>query len=274
MNKINIEAGSYQHRYGGIARLYGKEQLHKFRHSHICIVGIGGVGSWAVEALARSGIGQLTLIDWDDICYTNTNRQIHTGEGTVGKAKVEIMAEPCKFINPDLKVNSIREFITEKNIQELISRDFDYVFDAIDKASIKCHIIAHCKHSKVPVITAGGTGGRIDPTKIEICDLRKAYKDPLLSRVRKTLRQKFNFTRNLKRNMSVPCIYSPEEMRYPDGEGKICMQKTKTGEKLQLDCSQGLGSISMVTATMGFAACSKMLTDIANNNSASKDLPE
>lgn len=160
-------------RFGGIARLYGEKALQCFQQSHICVIGIGGVGSWAAEALARSGIGQLTLIDMDDVCVTNTNRQIHALQGNVGKLKTEVMAERIRLINPDCQIHIIDDFITEENLQEYVNNRFDFVVDAIDSLRAKVALLAYCKRQKIPLITTGGAGGQMDPTKIAITDLAK-----------------------------------------------------------------------------------------------------
>ena len=174
----------YSQRFGGIARLYGETALQRFQQSHICVIGIGGVGSWAAEALARSGIGQLTLIDMDDICVTNTNRQIHALQGNVGKLKTEVMAERIHLINPDCQIHIVDDFITEENLAEYIDARFDFVVDAIDSIRAKVALLAHCKRQKIALITTGGAGGQKDPTKIAIEDLSRTTQDPLAAKVR------------------------------------------------------------------------------------------
>ena len=154
----------YLQRFGGIARLYGQRALGSFSQAKVCVVGIGGVGSWAAEALARAGINQITLIDMDDICITNTNRQIHAMQGTVGRLKTEVMAERIRAINPDCEVIEVDDFVTADNLGEHIKREFDYVVDAIDSVKAKVALIAFCKRNKIPVIVAGGAGGQMDPT--------------------------------------------------------------------------------------------------------------
>jgi tRNA A37 threonylcarbamoyladenosine dehydratase len=179
----------YQLRFGGIERLYGVTGAKHIQQAHFCVIGIGGVGSWVAEALARNGIGQITLIDLDDICITNTNRQIHALADTIGESKVEVMSARIKQINPECIVNEVEDFITQENLFELITKQFDYVIDAIDSVKVKTALIAHCKRNKLPMITIGGAGGQIDPTKIEITDLSKTYQDPLLAKVKNQLRR-------------------------------------------------------------------------------------
>ncbi len=184
-----IETGGYEHRFGGLFRLYGKPAMDALRSARVLIVGVGGVGSWVAEALARSGVGHLTLVDWDDICFSNTNRQIHAMTGTAGRAKVDILADRIHLINPECDVKAIREFYSDKNADELITSDLSYVVDAIDKKNAKIHLITHCKATDVPVIVSGGAGGRVDPSQIKTTDLRDSFNDPLLAACRKQLRK-------------------------------------------------------------------------------------
>ncbi len=173
---------NYEQRFGGIGRLYTPEGLEKLRRSHICVIGIGGVGSWAVEALARSGIGKITMIDMDDICVTNINRQIHAMSGTVAQLKTEAMKERIERINPECVVEIIDDFLTQDNLADYLNRGYDYVIDAIDSVRVKAAMIAFCKRNKIKIITTGGAGGQTDPTKIQITDLSKTVQDPLAAR--------------------------------------------------------------------------------------------
>jgi tRNA A37 threonylcarbamoyladenosine dehydratase len=236
-NATSIELGGFEHRFGGLFRLYGEAAVEKLRHAHVQIVGIGGVGSWVAEALARSGIGQLTLVDWDDICFSNTNRQIHAMTGTAGRAKVEILAERIRLINPLCIVTPIREYYSEKNADELISTDLSYVVDAIDHKNAKIHLITHCKQFGVPIIVSGGAGGRVDPSQVRITDLRDSYNDPLLAAIRKQLRRNLDMRGQHKKKFHIPCAFSAETIRYPDSEGGICFHKPPAdGAPRQLDC--------------------------------------
>ncbi|WP_162975714.1 tRNA threonylcarbamoyladenosine dehydratase, partial [Pseudomonas aeruginosa] len=176
-----------EQRFGGIGRLYGREGLQRLADSHVAVVGIGGVGSWAAEALARSGVGEISLFDLDDVCVTNTNRQVHAIEGSVGKAKVEVMAARIRAINPACRVHAVADFVTRETMAEYIV-DFDYLIDCIDSVAAKAALIAWCKRRKIPVITTGGAGGQVDPTQIQVADLNKTFNDPLAAKVRSTLR--------------------------------------------------------------------------------------
>ena len=254
----------YSQRFGGIARLYGEKALQCFQQSHICVIGIGGVGSWAAEALARSGIGQLTLIDMDDICVTNTNRQIHALQGNVGKLKTEVMAERIRLINPDCQIHIVDDFITEDNLAGYIDARFDFVVDAIDSIRAKVALLAHCKRQKIPLITTGGAGGQKDPTQIAITDLSRTTQDPLAAKVRADLRRKFGFPRDPKKKFGIPCVYSTEQLTYPDGAGGTCSAKASSDGNMKMDCASGFGATTVVTATFGFTAVSYVLQKLAD----------
>ena len=253
----------YQQRFGGIGRLYGQQALTQFAAAHVCVVGIGRVGSWAAEALARSGIGQLTLIDLDDICITNSNRQIHALQQTVGELKVEVMAERIRAINPECQVHVVDDFVTAENMAEHIHDGFDYVIDAIDSLKAKVALIAFCKYRKIPIIVAGGAGGQMDPTQIQVVDLSKTIMDPLAAKVRGELRRLHNFSKNPQRKFGVECVFSTEQLRYPDGAGGVCHAKAQSDGNLKMDCASGFGATTVVTATFGFTAVSRVLKKIA-----------
>ncbi|MBL4909281.1 MAG: tRNA cyclic N6-threonylcarbamoyladenosine(37) synthase TcdA [Alteromonadaceae bacterium] len=255
----------YQLRFGGIARLYGQQGLAKLQQAHFCIVGIGGVGSWVAEALARNGIGNITLIDLDDICVTNINRQIHALTSTVGMSKVDVMSDRIKAINPACKVTCIEDFVTLDNLTTLFNlttAKFDYIIDAIDSVNIKSALIAFCKRNKLPIITVGGAGGQTDPSKIEICDLSKTYQDPLLAKVKNQLRREYNFPRAdlakaSKRKFSIDAVFSTEQLYYPTENGEVCHAKQQANNKggaMRLDCSSGFGATTHVTASFAFFA--------------------
>lgn len=254
---------SYQQRFSGIGRLYGQQALGVFSQSHVCVVGIGGVGTWAAEALARSGIGQITLIDLDDICVTNTNRQIHALKQHVGLSKTEVMAQRIKDINPECVVNEIEDFITPDNLFDYISKDFDYVVDAIDSIRAKVALIAYCKRNKIKLITTGGAGGQMDPSQVQITDLAKTIQDPLAAKVRNELRRHYNFSKNTKRKFGIDCVFSTEQLTYPDGEGGVCHAKTQSDGVMKMDCASGFGASSAVTGCFGFMAVSRVLKKLA-----------
>ncbi len=263
-----INMTDYFLRFGGISRLYGRHGATILQQAHFCVVGIGGVGSWAAEALARNGVGQITLIDLDDICVTNINRQIHALTDTVGESKVEIMSVRIKQINPDCQVNTIEDFVTTENLNKIMAVHYDYVIDAIDSVDIKTRLIAHCKRKKMPIITIGGAGGQVDPSKIAISDLSKTYQDPLLAKVKNQLRREFNFPRAdiakaSKRKFAIDAVFSTEQLRYPNDLGEVCLAKPDTSNAsnsaMRLDCSGGFGATTHVTATFAFFAVGRAI---------------
>ncbi|MGI4841086.1 MAG: tRNA cyclic N6-threonylcarbamoyladenosine(37) synthase TcdA [Janthinobacterium lividum] len=244
-------------RFAGIARLYGVQGLQRLRDAHVAIVGVGGVGSWAAEAMARSGVGEISLFDLDDVCVSNSNRQLHALAGTIGQSKVEVMAERLRAINPDCVVHAVADFVTRETMAEYITQDMDCVLDCIDSIHAKAALIAWCKRRKILIITTGGAGGQIDPTLIRVGDLNRTYNDPLASNVRSMLRRDYGFSRNVTRHYSVPCVYSTEQLRYPLPDGSVCLQKGFVGEGVKLDCAGGFGAVMMVTASFGMVAASK-----------------
>lgn len=252
-------------RFDGIRRLYGGRAAEAFRQAHVVVVGVGGVGSWTVEALARSGIGRLTLIDLDDVCLSNVNRQLHALDGTVGRPKVEVLAERCRLIAPDIDVVADVAFATPTNLAERIPADADQVVDAIDSVVAKAALIAYCKRRKLPITVTGAAGGQTDPTRIQVADLTRTHQDPLLASVRARLRRDFGFSRNPKRRFSVPCVYSDEQMVYPGADGEVCRQKPDDGESTRLDCESGFGAATFLTGTFGFVAASQALAKLAKS---------
>jgi tRNA A37 threonylcarbamoyladenosine dehydratase len=246
-------------RFTGTIRLYGLKAFDSFQAAHVLVIGIGGVGSWTVEALARSGIGELTLVDLDEICVTNTNRQLHTLISTIGQSKVHQMKLRCLEINPEIKVNLVEDFLVNDNYQSILSAaHFDFVCDAIDSLTHKCLIINYCFKAKLPLVTVGAAGGKKDPTQIQLSDLNKSFNDSLLYRVRKKLRRDFDFDRS-KKPYGIDCVFSPEEI-----EQSVELCETTNGKGL--DCGGGLGSSCVVTASMGLTAASTILAKLAKKN--------
>ncbi|HTN31021.1 MAG TPA: tRNA cyclic N6-threonylcarbamoyladenosine(37) synthase TcdA [Pseudomonas sp.] len=248
---------SEDQRFGGIARLYGRDGLDRLRAAHVAVVGIGGVGSWAAEALARSGVGEISLFDLDDVCVTNTNRQLHALDGTVGKPKVEVMAARIRAINPACQVHAVADFVTRETMAEYVTEQLDFVIDCIDSVPAKTALIAWCKRRKIGIVTTGGAGGQVDPTQIQIADLNKTFNDPLAAKVRSLLRRDYGFSRTPGRHYSVPCVFSTEQLRYPKPDGGVCQSKSFVGEGVKLDCAGGFGAVMMVTASFGMVAAAK-----------------
>jgi tRNA A37 threonylcarbamoyladenosine dehydratase len=254
----------FERRFGGIRRLYGAQALERFRQAHVCVLGIGGVGSWAVEALARSAIGQLTLIDMDHVAESNINRQLPALTSTLGMAKVQVMVERIWQINPQCTVHAIEEFLTVDNLDTLLAPGFDYIIDCIDGFRTKARLIAHCKRNKQRIITVGGAGGQTDPGRIRVVDLSRTEHDALFSKTRKLLRSDYGFTRNLKRRFDVPCVYSEENPLFPGSDGTISAARPDQQSLGGLTCAGGLGSAMTVTASFGLVAAAHVLRKLAS----------
>ena len=256
--KVTVDgAADLERRFGGVRRLYGADALHRFQHAHVGIVGIGGVGSWVAEALARSAIGRITLIDLDMVAESNVNRQIHALDETLGKAKTEAMAERIRSINPACHIDTIEDFVSPENVSNMLDKGFDCVVDAIDQVRTKAAMIAWCTHQKITLITAGGAGGQSDPGRIEIADLSRTIQDPLLAKVRSVLRREYGFPRDPKKKFGIPAVYSSEPVRYPDTGNSCDAPASPAG----LNCA-GYGSSVCVTASFGLFAASEALRQI------------
>jgi len=256
---MNESQADLTRRFAGVQRLYGGDALQRFQTAHVCVVGIGGVGSWAAEALARSAIGRITLIDLDMVAESNVNRQIHALGDAFGKAKTSAMAERIRAINPACRVSEIEDFVAPDNLDRTLGQDLDYVIDAIDQARTKAAMIAWCRSRDIPLVTAGGAGGQIDPTRIEVGDLAQTIQDPLLAKVRALLRKEYGFTREAKKKFGVAAVFSSEPLRYPEN-GAHCDEAPTSGG---LNCS-GYGSSVCVTASFGLFAASQALRHIAS----------
>ncbi|WP_269531796.1 tRNA threonylcarbamoyladenosine dehydratase [Chitinimonas sp. BJYL2] len=246
----------YARRFGGVARLYGDAALARFQAARVCVIGIGGVGSWAVEALARSAIGQLTLIDMDHIAPSNVNRQLHARTDTLGQAKTGAMRDRILAINPRAQVAEIDDFLTEENLPTLIAPGrFDYVVDCMDQMRVKVALVAHCRRHKVPLIVSGGAGGRTDATRVALADLALTSGDALLARVRAELRKKHGYAREGKK-FGIEAIYSTEPIVRPP---QSCEADAPGGG---LNCA-GYGSAVAVTASFGMAMAGRVLNQLA-----------
>lgn len=253
-------------RFGGIARLYGEHGLEKLRTAHVCVVGIGGVGTWAAEALARSGIGALTLVDLDEVCVTNINRQLHALTETVGRAKVEVMTERIQAINPGCHVTAEQKFFNEQTAEELLAPKYDFVLDAIDSVTNKVLLLAKCRAKDLPAVVCGGAGGRRDATLVRTADLAKVSHDRLLAEVRKKLRKDFQFPADGSA-MGVECVFSSEAPVFAQPDGSVCENRSATEDGTRLNCNGGLGSATFVTGAFGFAAAGIVVRRIAEGSS-------
>lgn len=262
---LALDDVDFARRFGGVSRLYGEAGLAKLQAAHICVIGIGGVGSWAAEALARNAVGTITLIDLDNIAESNVNRQLHAVDGAFGKAKVSAMRARIYSINPFAKVHEIEDFVTIENVAEMLNKNFDGVIDCIDDAKAKMAIAAYCKTHNIPFVTTGGAGGRLDPTRIRQADLSQVNGDRLLAKVRNGLRRDYAFPKaqevkgKAKPKVSlfgISAIYSDEQVIQPDRSCETDAQAV-TG----LNCA-GYGSSVCVTAPFGFAAAAALLSKI------------
>lgn len=253
----------FDRRFGGIARLYGPAGLARFRAAHVCVIGVGGVGSWVVEALARSAIGQITMIDLDNLAESNVNRQIHALTDTLGKAKVTALAERIAQINPYCVVTEIEDFLTADNLDEMIgTRNYDYIIDAIDNVRAKTALIAYCRKHGLKLVTIGSAGGQIDPTKISILDLCRTEQEPLLAKVRKRLRAEHGFPRGTKNKFGIDAVFSTEPLRFPETEEACAVGGTEHAGITGLNCA-GFGSAMVVTASFGLVAAAHVLSKMA-----------
>lgn len=253
----------YKKRFGGIGRLFGREGLERLHAAHVCVIGAGGVGSWAVEALARSGVGTLTLVDMDDVCISNVNRQLPALDGELGRPKVEVLERRVKAINPECTVHALQAFFLRSNAEEILKAPFQVVIDAIDVVSVKALMIAMCRARNLPLVTVGGAGGRRDPTAIKVTDLAFSSHDRLLQQVRRTLRQEHGFPRR-DQPFGIEAVFSREEPVFPTAEGCVTSDRSASTD-LRLDCSTGFGTATFVTGTFGFVAASRAIELIANS---------
>ena len=247
-------------RFAGIERLYGVGSLARLAASHVCVIGIGGVGSWAAEALARSGVGRITLMDGDEVCVSNSNRQLHALEGNYGRCKVEASAERLRAINPLARVEADARFLTAAALAPMLDRGFDMVLDACDAWRVKVETIAWCRRRKLPLVVIGSAGGRSDPTLVRLRDLSRTEHDAMLSMVRKRLRQAFAFPRKRERYFGVPAVYSLENVLYPQADGGVSGMRPPGNKSRRLDCSGSLGAATHVTGAFAFAAVGHMLS--------------
>lgn len=241
----------FERRFGGIGRLYGGPGLAALAAARVCVIGVGGVGSWAVEALARSAVGSLTLIDLDHVAESNINRQLPAVDPELGRAKVLALRDRVGLINPSCQVQTVEAFVTADNLDGLVSPDHHWVIDCIDSFRVKAALIAFCRRRRQPIITTGGAGGQRDPARVRVGDLRKTEQDPLLARTRRLLRQEYGFPANPKRRFGVPCVWSDEPQVAP-------ADSCDTSPEGSLNCA-GYGACMPVTATFGLVAAAHVI---------------
>lgn len=257
-------SSDYLDRFGGVGRLVGRAGLDRIASAHVCVIGVGGVGSWTVEGLARSGVGALTLVDLDDVCVTNVNRQLPALDGQIGRPKVTVLAERVRLINPACRVEVIHEFFTPASAAHLLAPAYDFVVDAVDRMSIKALLVASCRASGRPIVTVGAAGGRADPGKVRTGDIGEAS-DELLKQVRKKLRRDHGFTAGAHRGitrMGIRCVWSDERPIFPWADG-TCAPEPEPGSNLTLDCESGFGTAVFVTGVFGLAAAGEVVRALA-----------
>ena len=265
------ETTPQQQRFGGITRLYGQAALERFAQARVAVIGIGGVGSWAVEALARSGIGHLTLVDLDEICLSNVNRQLHAMDGQIGRQKTEAMAERVRAIHPECQIEVIAAFFNEKNAAAILDAGFDVLLDAIDSTRHKALLLAECRRRGIFPVTCGGAGGRRDATRIRVTDLAHSGKDPLLYQLRRSLRRDHGFPKLGPNEKPLPlgidAVFSDEPPVYAQCDGSVSGQRPE-GAALRLSCASGLGTATHVTASFGLIAAGRVLERLAGGECA------
>jgi tRNA A37 threonylcarbamoyladenosine dehydratase len=250
-------------RFDRAARLFTEPGLHALMRARVIVFGIGGVGSFAAESLARSAVGELVLVDFDEVCVTNANRQLHALRGNIGKKKVEVMAERLRLVHPSSTITPVPEFYEARTSERLLDGQIDYVVDAIDNLTAKAHLVATCIERKIPIVSSMGAAARLDPTRIRVADLARTERDPFARALRKLLRDKHGLTVERDRELGVPAVYSDEEPRDPSplsydaAEGFVCVCPSKDNGMHSCDRRSRIeGSASFVTGAFGLAAAS------------------
>ncbi|MEG1271710.1 MAG: tRNA threonylcarbamoyladenosine dehydratase [Acinetobacter sp.] len=254
-----LQDDEYERRFAGVEKIYGDEAFRQYEHSHVMVIGIGGVGSWAVEALARTGIAELTLVDMDVIAASNINRQLPALSSTLGREKIEVMAERCLSINPRIRINVVDDYLTADNVKELLSNPPDVVLDCIDDVKAKLALMLHCRFNKIPLIVSGGAGGKLDPLKIRVADLSKTEQDPMLAKLRSQLRSK-GICKKPKDKFGITCVYSVDN---PFSSAEVCASAG-------LRCG-GYGSAVVVTSSFAMIAVSEVLKKLISKKVKNSD---
>ncbi|MDJ0840388.1 MAG: tRNA threonylcarbamoyladenosine dehydratase [Acidobacteriota bacterium] len=256
-------------RFDRMGRLVGDAKMKKLMESHVMIIGLGGVGSWAAEMIVRSGLGKVTIIDFDQACVTNVNRQLHALQGVIGKYKSEILAERFRKINPKATIQPVNKFYNYQTSEELLTYDPDYIIDAIDSVTAKAHLLNTCMERGIKVVSSAGAGGRFDPTMIEVADLAETRIDPLARSIRKILRQKYG---RKEERFGIPTVFStepvsePRELAYDNGQGFRCVCPQGDNEFFTCDNRNVIhGTAGFLTGSFGFTAASVVVRDIAGH---------
>jgi tRNA A37 threonylcarbamoyladenosine dehydratase len=269
-------------RFDRAARLFSEPGLHRLMGSRVLVIGVGGVGSFTAEALARSAVGTIGLVDFDRVCVTNTNRQLHAMQGTIGKRKVDVMAERLRLIHPTGRVEPLAHFYNKDNRDLILEGEIDYVVDAIDNLSAKADLLATCLERKIPVVSSMGAAARIDPTQVQVADLSETYKDAFASALRKMLRKEHGLSFAKGAPVGIKAVFSPEEVilpadiSYDAGVGFRCV--CPGGKNGLHDCERRAridGTASFVTGAFGLAAASVVVRDLIGREfeAASRSTP-
>lgn len=258
-------------RFDRMGRLVGDPAMGRLFATHVAVIGLGGVGSWAAESLARSGVGRVTLVDFDDICITNANRQLHALQGLVGQKKASVLGERLRKINPQAQIRDLAMFYNEENNPEIFSVRPDFVIDAIDNLTAKAHLLNYCRSNKIPVITSAGAAARMDPLAVKVADLAETANDPLAHQMRKILRTRYQFPR--EGAFGIPCVYSeeqpmiPEELTYDKGEGFKCVCPQGQNDLHSCDKRRVIyGTASFVTGSFGLVMASWVVKNVVERN--------
>jgi tRNA A37 threonylcarbamoyladenosine dehydratase len=267
MTEAEMDQYRLHRRFDRMGRLVGDERMKKLMNSHVMIIGLGGVGSWAAECIARSGVGEITIVDFDEICVTNFNRQLHALQGLVGSQKAEVVGDRLKKINPQAKINVVTKFYNFETADEIFAQRPDYVIDAIDHVTSKTHLLNLCRERKISIVSSAGSGGRMDPLKIKVRDLSQTENDPLARAVRKIMRDKYGFPE--KGPWGIQTVYSdeqptwPEELKYDNGKGFRCVCPGNDNPYFNCDSRNLImGNASFVTGTFGNVAASIVVKDL------------
>ena len=256
-------------RFDRMGRLFGDAAMERLFASHVMVIGLGGVGGFAAESLARSGIGRLTLVDFDRVCVTNSNRQLQAMRGTIGKYKAQVLAERLRLINPQATIEPICRFYDQASAAALLSLAPDFIVDAIDNITAKCHLIATARRMGLPLVSATGASGRMDPTLLRIADLADTRIDPLAQEVRHILRRKYGFP--TEGAFGIPAVYSlehpqhPEDLHYDHGEGFHCV--CPGGKNDHHSCEERrliYGTASFVTGSFGLSCASVVVRSLVD----------
>ena len=251
-------------RFGAIARVITPSALERLKRSHVLIVGIGGVGSWTAESLARSGVGRISLVDLDDVCITNINRQIHAMTSTIGRPKVQVMKDRLSDIAPECEVTTVHDFFDKTTFDQILSQSFDMVIDCIDSLANKCLLIHECKKRSIPIITVGGAGGKVDPTQIRTSDLNQSTNDQLLKQVKRSLKREWDWDKDDKAHWGVQAVFSLERMKFLDSNGHL-QYVPDLKQNRGINCTSGIGSTSWITGSFGLFAASMAVQSLVKS---------